>query len=187
MLDEMFYWGLWVLGVLSVFDVGRQYIESVGLFRYLAREQREPAANTDDLPKAAVILVLRGPDPRLRDTLRALLAQDYSDFLIQVVVDSDQDPVFNEVLEAQATSGRIQVTVLQNPRNNCSLKCSSLIQAINDLPPGVEIMAFIDGDVVPYSSWLSELVGPIVAGKADVTGGNRWYLPVDAAWGSFVR
>jgi hypothetical protein len=77
--------------------------------------------------------------------------------------------------------------VLRNPGDCCSLKCSSLIQAVNDLQPEIEIVAFIDGDVVPHSSWLSELAGPIVDGKADVTGGNRWYLPPDAAWGSFVR
>ena len=187
MPSEIFYWMLWALGVLAAVDFCRQQKDALRLFRYLARERREPAANRDTLPKAAVILALRGPDPRLCDTLRALMAQDYPDFLIQVVVDSDQDPVLNEVLQAQATSGRIHVSVLRKPGNNCSLKCSSLIQAVNDLQPDVEIVAFIDGDVVPHSGWLSELVGPIANGRADVTGGNRWYLPLDAAWGSFVR
>ena len=187
MLSEILYWVLWVLGVLAVADVGRQYKEAFGLLRYLSRERSEPTADRNKLPKAAVILALRGPDPRLTDTLRALMAQDYPDFLIQVVVDSDQDPVLNDVIQAKTTSGRIQVSVLRNPGNSCSLQCSSLIQAVNDLQPDVEIVAFIDGDVVPHSRWLSELAGPIADGKADVTGGNRWYLPPDAALGSFVR
>jgi cellulose synthase/poly-beta-1,6-N-acetylglucosamine synthase-like glycosyltransferase len=187
MPDEIFYWMLCALALLAAADFIRQQKDALRLFRYLSRETREPAVDRDSLPKAAVILALRGPDPRLHDTLHALMAQDYPDFLIQVVVDSDQDPVLKEVLDAQATSGRIHVSVLRNPGNNCSLKCSSLIQAVNDLPSDVEIVAFIDGDVVPHTGWLSELAGPIVAGKADVTGGNRWYLPMDAAWGSYVR
>jgi len=187
MFSDILYWVLWTLGVLAVADVGRQCNEARGLFRYLSRQRSEPATDRNNLPKAAVILALRGPDPRLSETLQALMAQDYPDFLIQVVVDSDTDPVLNDVLKAQASSGQIQVSVLRNPGSNCSLKCSSLIQAVNDLQPDVELVAFIDGDVVPHSRWLSELAGPIADGKADVTGGNRWYLPPDAALGSYVR
>ena len=178
---------LMVLAVVAVLDVVRQYCEALGLFRYLSRESRSPSVADDALPKAAIVLALRGPDPHLPHTLQALLALDYPDFIIQVVVDSSQDPVIADVEHAQGLSERIHVAVLRTPGNQCSLKCSSLIQAVSSLPDDVKLVAFIDGDVVPHPRWLRDLASPIVSGRADVTGGNRWYLPPDCRMGSLVR
>ena len=89
-----------------------------------------------------------------------------------MVVDSELDPVLDDVYAVKEKGGadQIQVSVLQQFRRSCSLKCSSLIQAVNDLSDDVEVVAFIDGDVVPHRTWLKELVQPLVEGEADVVG-----------------
>lgn len=191
MTTDVIQWVFIAMGLLIALDVFLQSKDVWGLLRYLRRENRKPPAGSDgtDLPKAAIILALRGPDPRLNDTLRALTVQDYPDFDIRVVVDSEDDPVLQEVIKIQQASARqnIHVSVLQNPRATCSLKCSALIHAVEELNSDVQIVTFIDGDVIPHATWLKELAVPLVNGEANVVGGNRWYLPSDAKLGTLAR
>ncbi len=42
-------------------------------------------------PKAAVVLAVRGSDPFLVANMQALLDQDYPDFKLFIIVDSEQD------------------------------------------------------------------------------------------------
>lgn len=153
----------------------------------LARPGPELAAS--DLPPAAVILALRGADPRLSDTLTALTNQDYGDYIVQIVVDNPHDPAMTLVEAAKQHAGgdRLRVSLLDAPSPSCSLKCSSLVQAIEGLDSRYSLLAFIDGDVVPHRTWLKELLAPLVRGEADATGGNRWYLPPRASWGAISR
>lgn len=179
-----------VIAILMVIDLCRQARWVTGIARLLRKERGTDYQTSDDeLPKAAIILSLRGPDPCLQQTLRALAAQDYRDFHIHVVVDSDQDPVLNDVTRVQreCRSGLIQVSLLSHPSRSRSLKCSSLIQAVQSLDEDVEVVAFIDGDAVPHSTWLKNLVQPLLAGEGDVVGGNRWYIPPKARMGSMAR
>ena len=191
MLSSFLFWAVMSMIVLMIVDLFRQHRDTLMFLRYVKRDLRESAVRSSETPslKTAIVLSLRGPDPCLTQTLHALLEQDYPDFHIQVVVDSELDPVLDDVYAVKAMGGadRIQVTVLQQFRRSCSLKCSSLIQAVNDLSEDVEVVAFIDGDVVPHRTWLKELVQPLVQGEADVVGGNRWYQPPDAAWGTMTR
>jgi len=191
MTIQILQWTLVAMGFLIVLDILLQSKDVWGMLRYLRRENRKPADGGGETrsPKAAIILSLRGPDPRLTETLQALMGQDYPDFHIQVVVDSEEDPVLQNVVDIQEASAQdnIRISVLRNPGTTCSLKCSSLIQAVNDLESNVKIVAFIDGDVVPHPTWLKELVTPLVNSEADVVGGNRWYLPPNAQFGTVAR
>jgi len=85
-------------------------------------------------PKAAVILCLRGPDPFLATCLEAVLDQDYPRYDLRIVVDSAEDPVLKIV--EQVVTRRQATNVLVQPltarRETCSLKCSSLRQAVSE-------------------------------------------------------
>ncbi|WP_407636607.1 glycosyltransferase, partial [Fischerella muscicola] len=75
------------------------------------------------LPKAAVILSLRGADPFLTDCIRALLQQIYPQYNLHIVVDSQQDPAWNIVNKTiqQAGATHVQVNPLIARHNTCSL------------------------------------------------------------------
>ena len=190
MTEKIIQITLTIIALLIVFDICQQSNDVWGLLRHLRRER---ALNNTSvgvrLPKSAVILALRGPDPQLQDTLQALIAQDYPDFHVHIVVDNEQDPVLKDVIAAQESCDNhlISVSVLKNPSRSCSLKCSSLIQAVHELDSDIEVVSFIDGDAVPHKTWLRELVLPLAKGEADVSGGNRWYLPPNAGLGSMAR
>jgi cellulose synthase/poly-beta-1,6-N-acetylglucosamine synthase-like glycosyltransferase len=146
------------------------------------------ASNEFAFPRAAIILVIRGPDPSLEENIRALLAQIYPDYKLFVVIDHIEDPAWPIVAKIRnEIPDRIQVSVLKEPLNTCSLKCSAMAQAIGDLDPSYEVVAFADGDVLVHQTWLRELVEPLSDPKIGVSTGNRWYLPSDSSLGSMTR
>lgn len=153
----------------------------------LAGADRKPRER--EWPSAAVILALRGPDPKLTETLRALLRLDYPVYQVVLVVDSPSDPVLESVdaLRREDLLARVKVSILKSHPTTCTLKCSSLVQAIQELDSSVEVVAFIDGDVLPHASWLKELVDPLADESIGCSGGNRWYMPADGSFGGLVR
>jgi len=162
---------------------------AVAFFVRLLRSYRGAPTNDQAKPKATVILSLRGPDPDLDVALEGLLQQDYPNYSVHIIVDSDTDPVWqdiNRVREKMDTS-RVQVSVMQQALSTCSLKCSSLIEAVEALDPDCEVVAFIDGDTSPHRTWLASLVDALEDERVGVAYGNRWFMPQSANWGSLVR
>ncbi len=165
-----------------------QTLFGLGFCEVLLR--RRPAEPTGRRwPRASVILCLRGADPFLEDTLRALLNLDYPNHDIRVVIDSEDDPA-HEIVRATLEGGhgrQVTIEVLEQRRDTCGLKCSSLLQAISHLDPDCEVVALLDADTIPHRSWLLELVAPLADPNVAVAAGNRWYMPHDPTWGALVR
>lgn len=151
-----------------------------------ARRRSEPPTRW---PKTAVVLCLRGPDPFLAATIRALLDQDYPDYDVKVVVDSRDDPAWSIVEQTLAETGasNVEIQTLAHRRDTCSLKCSSLLQAVGSLDPAYEVVALVDADTIPHRTWLRDLVAPLADPRVGVATGNRWYMPDRITWGSMVR
>ncbi len=140
-------------------------------------------------PKTAVILCLRGSDPFLPACVEALLDQDYPDYDVRVVVDHRDDPAWRVVEESVRRSGATNVEIfpLSDRRETCSLKCSSVLQAIAGLDESYEAVALLDADTVPHRRWLRELVAPLADAKVGAATGNRWYMPESPTLGALVR
>jgi cellulose synthase/poly-beta-1,6-N-acetylglucosamine synthase-like glycosyltransferase len=178
----------WILFFIVAFGVLLQTGVAVTFVARLVRF-RQKGGESQPLPKAAVVLAVRGPDPYLEQTIRRLLDQDYPCFAIHIVLDSQQDPaldVIRRVIEG-SDAQNVSISLLRQPKPTCSLKCSSLLQAVEDLGTEFEVLAFTDGDALPYRSWLRDLVVPLRDPSVGVTTGNRWYMPETANWGSLVR
>lgn len=141
------------------------------------------------LPRAGVVLSLRGHDAYLTECLQGLVDQDYPDYTVQVIVDAEDDPAWLEVERVVRESGatHVRVSPLAFRRSTCSLKCSSLIQGVTELDADHEVIAFIDADVIPHRTWLQELVTPLLQPGIGATTGNRWYAPGHRLWGSATR
>ena len=143
----------------------------------------------EELPKTAVILCLRGADPFLSDCLQALLDQNYSQYDLKIVVDRMEDPAWTIATETVQDHGatNVQISPLRIIRKSCSLKCSSLIQAVTELDDSYKAIAFVDADTIVHPNWLRELVTPLADPNVGATTGNRWYVPTGSYWGSLVR
>ena len=140
-------------------------------------------------PRVVVGLPLRGRDPILEQTLRALVQLDYPDYRIEAIVDSESDPAATLVRQIQAEPGgeRLRLSLLAKPLETCSLKCSCELQLLERLGADDEILAFVDADATPHRAWLTELVAPLVAQTGDVTTGQRWFLVKAGDWGTAAR
>ncbi len=174
---------------------------SIGLLLFFATEQaiavamfvrycRKSAQTTDSAyqPEVLVILPVRGADETLAHCVEAIARQDYDNYRVRIVIDSHTDPgwrVVDRVLAAQPDLP-IEVVELREPFPNCSLKCSSVYQATEELGE-CEVVAQLDSDIVPHESWLRELVAPLSDKNVGSTTGNRWYLPQKYQWGSLLR
>ncbi|MBE9007249.1 glycosyltransferase family 2 protein [Fortiea sp. LEGE XX443] len=155
---------------------------------YLHLSQRSSLPD-EQLPKTAVILSLRGADPFLSECLRSLLAQNYPQYNLKLVVDSQTDPAWQIAHDTvnQLGATNVELNYLRVIRHNCSLKCSALLQVVSELDNSYEVVAFVDGDTVVHPNWLRELVSPLSNPKIGATTGNRWYVPTGKYWGSLVR
>jgi len=139
-----------------------------------------------EIPKAAVILSVRGIDPHLEACLRGILQQDYPNYHLHVVVDSEKDPalpVLKQVL-TDYPAGLATIDFLQERSSTCSLKCSALVQAIRTLDESFEMIALIDADTIPHPSWLRELATALSNPNVGAATGNRWFRPKQPTLGS---
>ncbi|PMB52223.1 glycosyl transferase family 2 [Fischerella thermalis CCMEE 5201] len=176
-----------IFGILAVFVI----LQTLYVLAFISSMNLPSSKIIKDelLPKAAVILSLRGADPFLTDCIRALLQQIYPQYNLHIVVDSQQDPAWNIVNKTiqQAGATHVQVNPLIARHNTCSLKGSALVQAIDALDDSYQVVAFIDADVIAHPNWLRELVAPLMDERIGATTGNRWYMPQTGQWGSLVR
>jgi cellulose synthase/poly-beta-1,6-N-acetylglucosamine synthase-like glycosyltransferase len=159
------------------------------VFIWYLRSHKPELLPDEQLPKTAVILCLRGADPFLPNCLRSLLQQNYPEYDLKLIIDSKEDPAFKIATETinELDVTNVQISTLRAVRHNCSLKCSSLLQAVADLDNAYPIIAFIDADTVVHPNWLRELVTPLINDQVGLTTGNRWYVPTGNYWGSLVR
>jgi len=159
------------------------------IFVFYLRSDRVNSLSDNQLPKTAVILCLRGADPFLPNCLKALFEQDFPQYDLRIVVDSQEDPAWKVAQDTVANSKatNVQISPLKIASTVCSLKCSSLIQAISELDSSYKVVALVDADTVVHPTWLRELVTPLMHPKIGATTGNRWYLSQGMYWGTLVR
>jgi cellulose synthase/poly-beta-1,6-N-acetylglucosamine synthase-like glycosyltransferase len=141
------------------------------------------------LPKATVILPLRGNDPFILKCLQGVLTQDYPDYKVIIVVDHETDPVLKVVKDflSKQNHPHCKVSLLENRSGLCGLKNESLIQGLKSLDASVEVVAWLDADVIPHQSWLCGLVQPLQDPNVGVASGIRWYAPQTRNPGTLIR
>jgi cellulose synthase/poly-beta-1,6-N-acetylglucosamine synthase-like glycosyltransferase len=166
-------------------------LQGVVVLRYafMLRAEPGPTPPDDQLPKAAVVLSLRGVDPYFSESLATLLDQNYPRYDIHIIVDNQQDEAW-QVIEAARSGdadGRMHVQVLASPASTCSLKNSALLQVVQSLDDSYRVLAFFDGDAAPHRDWLRDMVAPLAEPGVGAATGNRWYCPRQTLWGSMVR
>lgn len=174
----------WVLAALVAVQVPYLVVSVRAL-----RRSHAPLLDDDACPWALVVLPLRGGDEALRESLTALLHQDYPRFHVRIVVDAPEDPAWEVVTSTleRHPRGDVRVEPLRARLATCTLKCSGLLQALEALDGRYAFTAHLDGDTVPHPTWLRELAGGFRDPSVGVVTGNRWYRPVDHHWGSVVR
>lgn len=176
-----------VLASLVLFGVGQVFL-AARLVKAL-RSYRQPLWESTPMPQVSILLSLRGNDPFLASGLRMLMAQDYPNYELRIVVDSEHDASLECVRNVQSsqTACQVLVSTLAPHSGRCSRKCAALVQLLNEVPETTEVIVLADADLVSHSRWLLELVAPMQDEAVGATHGNRWFWPPQARVGSLVR
>jgi cellulose synthase/poly-beta-1,6-N-acetylglucosamine synthase-like glycosyltransferase len=187
---------IWLVALIVVLFVSwlLQAVLTVGYYIVLKR-WRVPLIDSAAAPPAYVILCLRGGDPFLSKCIQGLLSQDYPGYRVRFMVDSSADPSLVAVREAVAQHSftRYEILTLHNPLPTCSLKCSGLAQAVEDLVGNEELIAaggfvaLLDADTIPHPTWLRELATGLQDANVGAVTGNRWYMPDRPSLGAMTR
>ncbi len=159
-------------------------------FRTKVMLQPDEVEPENDYGLASIVMAVRGCDPGLQKALIRLLDQDYSNYEIHLVVDHHKDnawSVVHEVKEQFDDNRRLTIHEMTNPLKTCGLKCSALLQGLDNIHPNSKYLVLLDSDVTPHASWLSQLIAPLNDKKIGVVTGNQWFEPQDSNVGSLVR
>ena len=150
----------------------------------------------DSLPKELqdstwIVFGVRGADPTLADAVRSLLSQDFQDYKVCVVVDSENDPA-HSILQCVAHEPRLLIRQLQKPLSTCTLKCSAIAEGVEhvlNVDPEVKYFVMVDADSNPPANMTATLTGALHANpQVGLASGNQWFEPVAPAnAGSMVR
>ena len=176
--------------IVFVILVGMALVQALLAAVFVRLFYRNPLSVADErLPKASILLSLRGADPHLAQGLRRLMEQNYPDYELRIVVDHEGDASWQVVHDAIAVTGfrNAHVSPLRARSETCSLKCAALVQLARELDESTEVVVLADADLVSHADWLRELIAPLTEEGIGATFGNRWFWPRNAYWGSLVR
>jgi ceramide glucosyltransferase len=112
----------------------------------------------------------KGVDYDFEKNIRSLLDQDYPNYRVQFIVESQTD-------EAHAALSRLGVAsiLVAGRATDCGQKVHNLTYAVGHAGTA-DIYVFCDSDAFFQRRWLSTLIAPL--GPTNVSTGYRWYAAV---------
>lgn len=170
-----------IFGFLLFIQSFLALIATMRFTRYSLR--RRPARQTRYQPKAMVIVPCRGLEHGFEENVQAILAQDYRDYEVIFVTESENDPAHGVIARLLKQRRRLNPPtwmVVAGEARNRGQKVHNLLAALdtlNTIDRRVEALVFADSDMRPARNWLVELVAPLGDRGVGATTGYRWYLP----------
>jgi hypothetical protein len=133
-----------------------------------------------EVPEARVTLILpaTGPLPELEALFAALIAQTLQPARLLVAVEAREDPSYDRVLGLAPHYPTLGIELVVAGRSDLrAQKLTNLLAALARLDQRDEYVVMFDADIRPQPWWLTALVAPLAAGRADLVNGYRWQLP----------
>ncbi len=188
---------MFVISLCLLFTVAvclTQYIS----YRRLRKHVEEGLSYTAGTyrPKLAVILPCKGLDVGFAENVRKLLEQDYisnapseqADFEVIFAVASQSDPAFQALTELVAHSNNVKAQIVVAGINNQrAQKINNQLAALEKVSPDVEVLVFVDSDVVARADFLQQLVCRLEDPTIGATTGYRFYVPFKTDCPSLLR
>jgi len=171
-----------ILGILLFIQSLLALIATIRFTRYALRPN--PPRQTRYQPKAVVIVPCRGIERDFEENIRAILAQDYRDYEVVFVTESETDPAHGALTRLLKQSRRLSPPapptwmVMAGESKNQGQKVHNLcvaIDTLNSIDRRVEALVFADSDTRPARNWLADLVAPLGDKRIGATTGYRWY------------
>lgn len=160
---------IFILAAMALVLLGLAYLIFEGGRRIRPGSAAE-ASRLTAWPQVAVLVPVTGAAAGLAARLEALLSQDYPSYQVVFTTRDAEDPATAVILALLSRYPRAR-HVVAGPARGCGQKNRNLLAAVHLVGQTPEILVFCDGNQSAPPDWLKELVGPIVAGQAQVTSG----------------
>ena len=148
---------------------------------YQRRARRQPTARFN--PRVELIIPCKGVEPEFNSLVKQLFRQDYPAYGVTFVVESTDDPAWQNLEPLLASAQPVPVRLLAAGRTRvCGQKIHNLLVGTASLDPSVDVIAFLDADVRVTSTWLRLLVEPLQSTDVGAVTGYRWFVPSRNDW-----
>ena len=134
-------------------------------------------------PPAVVIVPFKGLDIDLPEAVRSLCEQDYPDYELLLVVESEDDPAYPVLVEQVARypdrKAKVIVAGQAAPDEGQKVHNQLFALALIEVPKGQDqAWVFADSDAVPGAYWIATMIQPLIEKKrTGVVTGYRWLIP----------
>lgn len=128
--------------------------------------------------RVLLVAPCKGLELGLEDNLRALVEQDHSIYEVAFVVEGEHDPAcaaIRRLIDDSSTPARL---IVAGRSRDHGQKVHNLLAATADLPPRIEVLAFVDSDVRPARDWLRTLTARLEDRDVGATTAYRMFVPM---------
>ncbi|MBN1436411.1 MAG: glycosyltransferase family 2 protein [Sedimentisphaerales bacterium] len=151
----------------------------------------KPLSDVKYSPHAVLISPCKGIDTTFDRNIAALFEQDYGDYEIYFVVESEQDPAYVRlkqiIADYESRNHRVKARLfVAGLSQTCVQKVHNLLCAIDATDEKVEVLAFVDSDACPKPHFLHSLIHPLRRQDVGASTGHRWFVPTDKRLASQV-
>jgi hypothetical protein len=186
----MMHMAEWLLAVLMIV-----WLVQAALSLLLVRRVWRRITRPDDprfinfAPPGMVIVPFKGVDIDMPAAVAALYEQDYPQYELLFVVESEDDPAYAALTEQMARyeNHPAQLLVAGPAPRDTGQKVHNQLYALSKVDleaDGDRVLFFLDSDAVPDRQWLRRLAGPLFEHtKTAVVTGYRWLVPATDAPG----
>jgi ceramide glucosyltransferase len=155
---------LYIIGAIAILQGILSLSDGIRSCRHI-RTFRPRATRRDSV---VVFCPCKGVDHDFEKNIRSLLEQDYPNYKVKFVVESEDDEAY-----AALTEMGIREILVAGRASDCGQKVHNLTYAVRRVGSSADIYVFCDSDARFHRRWLSTLVAPLDA--TNVTTGYRWY------------
>lgn len=162
--------------LILVFFSYKSWRGGLAYLNFFRRELARPRSNFT--PFVTVIAPCRGLDEDLEKNLAALFEQNFPDYEIIFVVDSETDEavkIIEEVSRKGARNAR-STLVISGRTDGESQKVHNLREAVLHASGHSEVFVFVDSDARPGKDWLRNLIAPLQDESIGAATGYRWFI-----------
>lgn len=131
-------------------------------------------------PRVLVIMPCKGHDIELKRNLEAAASQDYENYKLITVVDSNNDSALKSIRAANAES------ILSNSKcANCSGKVRAISTALSRFRD-YDAYVILDSDALVGKDWLTDVITPLADRRIGISTSFPLFRPIGGFW-SWVK
>ena len=178
----------YLFAALLIFLSYRSFRGGVAYYNYFKSELSKPASPY--APFATVIAPCKGIDEGLEENLSALVTQDYPEYEVVFVVDSESDPavgVIENISRKDAKTAKKANLFVAPHATESSQKVENLREAVLHASARSEVFVFVDSDARVSNEWLRRLVAPLEQSSVGAATGYRWFISEPMTFASEMR